>query len=293
MRAWLTSRPRRFPNRPCDRESALSYPPLHTSRLTAKVCIGETATVLVPRPNSKTTATFVFLSSLLGACSLLFSASSNPEVSDAAQEPVDATVLDARRPASVCADGTCSVSASLSGGDQDVSQQLDSDIVVLDDLVIGLGDVDSNGNANEFAGFRFENLDIPKDAEIVDARIQFTAAQDDTDSDIVILTFEDSAQAAPFSGSEDVRNRNTISGLNATWNLQSPSGDWQERERGLAQRTPIFFGAMQHLVRRPDWRRGDNAMVVVIKGMLGTRSVLAFETDRAKAATIFVEYIEQ
>ncbi len=269
------------------------------TKLTAELQIGETLTMQFHPVRLATTGVLVASLYWLGSCSVLFSAD-NADVGDDAQGPrdaqgnpdaaVDATSPDASTNAAVCLDGNCYASATVLNGQEDVSQDLASDTLVFDDTEIELGDANGNGNADELVGLRFQNLDIPKGAEILGAEIAFTAASDDVDTDIVILRFQESAMAAPFSSTNLLEGRATLNGLNATWNLQSPSGDWERDERGLPQRTLNFIGAMQALVNLENWKRGDNAIVVLVRGMLGVRVVKAYESGPANAATIFVQY---
>ena len=267
--------------------------------LTAKAPSAKLGLVCSFQATPKTAALLLASTYFLGACSLLFSVSSNVEEGDASQGTADATAVfdasqaDARANVAICVNGSCSVSVRLEDGAQDVSQVLGG-ALNFGEEILSIGDVDGNTTPDEFVGFRFQNLDIPMGAGITDARIQFASAEQTTSHDVIILRFEDSSLAAPFSKDQDLeeRSQNTISSLSTTWNLQSPGGDWEINESGLPQRTPIFFGAMQHLVNRSDWTRTDNAIVVLARGMLGSRRVRAYESGAANGATIFVQYDE-
>jgi hypothetical protein len=254
--------------------------------LTIEVHFSETLVVRFQPLQLKTMTTLVVANYLLGACSVLFSAES---VDAGPQEFVDAEVAG-----TFCLNGTCLASARLSDGDQDVSVTAGraSPLIVFNAPTLGLGNVDGNSSTLEIAGFRFENLDVPKGASILDAEIQFTAAEAANATATINLTLENSALAAPFTTGEELVNRTPIMNVPATWNMQSPFGDWILGDRQLPQLTTSFIGAMLHLVNLPEWDRENNAIVVLVTGSLGNRYVQAFESDPAAAATLFVRYSE-
>jgi hypothetical protein len=134
-------------------------------------------------------------------------------------------------------------------------------------------------------GLRFRDVDIPRDATILGAHIQF--ATDETAAGPTSLTIEgEASDDAPGFEKEDrnVTSRSRTSGAVA-W--EPPP--WQTGASGPDQRTPELRTIVQEIVDRPGWEPG-NAMVFVISGT-GHRTAHARYGVPERAPRLELEYL--
>jgi hypothetical protein len=135
-------------------------------------------------------------------------------------------------------------------------------------------------------GLRFRNVELPRGAEILSARVHFTA--DDVDSGTARLTIEGEASddADAFDrvdGDVTSRPRTTSSVLwkPAAWTSSGASK--------AAQRTRDLSELVQEIVDRPGWSPG-NALVFIITGD-GTRTARSYDGTPDRAAVLEMEYL--
>jgi hypothetical protein len=119
---------------------------------------------------------------------------------------------------------------------------------------------DSAGTEQE-VGFRFLNVQIPKDSTIIDARIQFEADEIRTTTPCDVEIFCQAADNPPtfVAVNGNISTRAKTSGVKWT----NVPGWVAVQDRLAAQLTPNFAAAVQEVVDRAGWVAG-NAMVVVI-----------------------------
>ncbi|MEE9345418.1 MAG: hypothetical protein V3U88_07400 [Methylococcales bacterium] len=130
---------------------------------------------------------------------------------------------------------------------------------------------------------RFIGLNIPQDATITNAFIQFQA--DETDSGITSLMIrgERTDNALPITNGSFLFPGHT--GATIDW---APAPWTTVGEAGAAQQTPNIAPIIQDIVERPGWLSG-NALVVNISG-IGRRTAESFDGDPAGAPVLHVEY---
>jgi hypothetical protein len=144
-----------------------------------------------------------------------------------------------------------------------------------------------DGSVQQVVGLRFEGVAIPREATLLRARIQFTADASSSSPASLTLEGEASDDAPPFlraNGDLTARSRTSES---VSW---SPAAWPSSGASGTDQRTRNLKAIVQEIVDRPGWRAG-NAIAFLISGS-GDRSVEAFETDPARAATLELEFTE-
>ncbi len=134
-------------------------------------------------------------------------------------------------------------------------------------------------------GFRFNWLDIPQGAKILNAYIQFTSKAVDTDAAAFTIYGQDAGNPATFLNSlNDITGRPTTS-ASVAWAAEP----WTTLDaQGTAQRTPDLSAILQEIVDRPDWVSGNSA-VFTISGT-GTRTVHGYESNPCFAAYLHVEW---
>ena len=146
------------------------------------------------------------------------------------------------------------------------------------DLVYDKGD--------QTVGMRFNGVDIPREATVLNAYVQFRT--DQTNSELTSLTIKGEAvdNAVTFSDIKyNISSRpTTLTGV--SW---SPDPWLIVGEAGVAQQTPDISSIIQEIVNRPGWTIG-NSLAIIITGT-GLRTAEAIEGDAAGAPLLHVEYI--
>ena len=132
---------------------------------------------------------------------------------------------------------------------------------------------------------RFNNLDIPTNAIILDAYIQFTADEVSTGTAALTISGEDVDDTQTFSSSSgDISSRPTTS-ASVDW---TPP-DWNViGEKGVDQQTPNIAAVIQEIVDRPGWIE-DNSLSLLISGS-GRRTAEAADTNVLVAPKLHIEY---
>lgn len=137
-----------------------------------------------------------------------------------------------------------------------------------------------------FVGLKFRDVQIPANATIDSADVQFVAA---LASNAGTLTVQVDAELLPNGGSfgtspGDLSGRTTTANP-VSWNLNAA---WAA---GSVQTTPSFASALQQIVNLPGWIPG-NDVVVLFEGTAGAtiRKAFSFDGQPTAAPLLTVEY---
>jgi hypothetical protein len=143
-----------------------------------------------------------------------------------------------------------------------------------------------DGGGHQTVGMRFNGINIPPGANIINAYVQFqvdeTIPADPTD---LTIQGEKVAHAATFTvtnGSISSRPRTTAA---VSW---SPAPWLTVGEAGPDQQTPDIAPVIQEIVNQPGWASG-NSLVVIITGS-GERTAESYDGVPAAAPLLYVEY---
>ncbi len=158
-----------------------------------------------------------------------------------------------------CNPGNRDVLAPVAVGNDDAEENRGDGNVLL-------GGSDLRMTSQFVVGVRFAALQIPPGAQIVDAYVQFTAAQTDPNPATVSIRIEDAADAAPFtSATANVSGRTSVAAP-VDW----PAGAWTNGEAGAAQQTPQLKDLIQTVVSRPGWTT-ESSLVLIFDATSGGR----------------------
>ncbi len=143
---------------------------------------------------------------------------------------------------------------------------------------------------NEYAGFRFQNVDIPAGATINAAVIRFTSQETDGQSATRLMEIhcEDADNASTFTaGSNNISGR-TRTTASTTWS--SPVA-WVANQQ---YDTPDFTTAVQEVVDRGGWATGQAlAAIMVTSGSGGDeRAPWTYDGSIGAAAELRITYTE-
>ncbi|HFD88072.1 MAG TPA: hypothetical protein ENJ35_10410 [Gammaproteobacteria bacterium] len=172
----------------------------------------------------------------------------------------------------------------------DAQERSDNGVVRLisESLNLGYG-IGSMAASNPVVGLRFNNIDIPRNASISKAYVQFTSNLETFEPYFIHLTIQGEASdsALPFD-----QNSYSISSrppTNAT-SYWEPS-PWSGRLiAGPDQRTDDISDIISEIIDRPGWQAGNSiALTISGPGEASTRFASAFENDPDFAPLLHIE----
>lgn len=147
---------------------------------------------------------------------------------------------------------------------------------------------DGSTAGNQTVGLRFTNIDIPKDATIVSAYIQFTVDETaHTGATSVNIYGEATDNSSAFASTAfNITNRTKTSNSVAWNNLAL----WTTvNQAGADQRTPDLKSLVIDITQRSGWKQG-NALTFLINGS-GRRNAHAFDGTATGAPELIITYI--
>jgi hypothetical protein len=156
----------------------------------------------------------------------------------------------------------------------------------LEDNEVYLGGCFDGGDIT--SGFRFENIQIPHNANIEYAYIRFTVDGEYTSPISVFIDAEASGNPLMYSEASPPTNRLTT-GNPVTWTIRET---WQLGERW---NTPNLANPIQNIVNRSDWNIGQPISIIIKNnGSTNHRRVIGFERadfdPNLETAQLFIIY---
>ncbi len=142
-----------------------------------------------------------------------------------------------------------------------------------------------DSGSNQTVGIRFNGLDIPQGATIVNAYVQFQVDETNSTATSLLIQGQDEDNAATFTSSAGDISSRTRTAAAVPW---SPLPWTTVGDAGPEQRTPDIASVIQEIVTRSGWSSG-NALVVIITGT-GERAAESFNGDSSGAPLLHVEY---
>ncbi len=145
---------------------------------------------------------------------------------------------------------------------------------------------ESNPGYAQTVGMRFNNLDIPQDAVINNAYIQFTVKNaSNLDPCVLTIVGETSKDAATFTTANgDISNRNQTN----AFEIWEPANWLNTDDAGAAQQTVDIAAVIQEIVNLD--QNTSNSIAIIIEGVEGKRIAFSFDNDPAKAPELCINY---
>jgi len=138
---------------------------------------------------------------------------------------------------------------------------------------------------NQTVGIRFVDVNIPTDAIVSNAYIQFIADGDYSEATSLILKGEYEGNSLAFEDMpNNISSRITTSSV-VSWDNIVP---WFDLEAGEMQRTPDLSVVITEIITNNDWQEG-NALTFIITGT-GKRKAFAYDGNPTLAAELIIEY---
>ena len=136
----------------------------------------------------------------------------------------------------------------------------------------------------QLVGIRFNKVNVPRNATIRRAFIQFTVDEVSKKKTSLIIAAEKSANAERFSSDNHDLSSRSRTAAEAAW---QPAAWPTAGAAGDAQRTPNLAGMIREVVSLPDWKSG-NSLAFLISGS-GKRVAEAHGKDRKLAPRLVIE----
>lgn len=166
--------------------------------------------------------------------------------------------------------------------DSDDVEERSSGSVVLRSLDLDL--VASGGN--QTVGLRFNGINIPQGSTIVNAYIQFTAANPRNTVTSLTVHGQATDNASTFVNSV---NGNVSTRPTTTASAQWTPAPWTTiGDAGNDQRTPDLSSIVQEIVNRSGWA-SNHSLALIITGT-GKREAVSFDNNQAQAPVLHIEY---
>ncbi|TDQ28551.1 Ig-like domain-containing protein [Tenacibaculum caenipelagi] len=144
---------------------------------------------------------------------------------------------------------------------------------------------DGSSKGNQHIGLLFRNLNIPADATITNAFIQFTTDETNSGSTSLAIKIQDSSNAPDItSQSYNITSRSYYS-QSVSW---SPNPWNSIGASGTNQRTPSLKTLVQYIVNKSNWSSG-NSMMFYISGT-GERTAESYDGSSSNAPKLVVTY---
>lgn len=155
---------------------------------------------------------------------------------------------------------------------------------------------DTKYRGKTLVGLRFSNLDIPKNATITHARIDFIRSKDfgkaNDDAVSVNIYAQNADNASAFSGG--TWEGTITDDLSTRYKTTAPvSWAIPVLAKNELLSTPDISSLVQTIVNRGSWTQNDNALVLLFEHESGTgsRYVYEYSDGSSKAATLSVDWL--
>jgi len=142
-----------------------------------------------------------------------------------------------------------------------------------------------NDEASQVVGLRFTDLDIPRNARILNAHLEFAAHEHTSRTGSITIRARATDDAPTIA---TTRGNSTLAPLTVAGVEWSPAARGNEA-RGRGERTPDLAPLFQEVVSRAGWTPGNAVVLVFTRGGQGE----AFEGGQSEAPQLHVEYRQQ
>ena len=138
-------------------------------------------------------------------------------------------------------------------------------------------------NKARLVGMRFNGLNIPKDATITQAYLQFQVNDVNSERADLTITGQATANAPTFTAANTNISSRIQTGAAVAWTPEP----WNiTGEAGSDQKTPDIASVIQEIINQEEWSSG-NSLAIIISGV-GTRSAESYNGDVAAAPLLYV-----
>ncbi len=142
----------------------------------------------------------------------------------------------------------------------------------------------SEDDQTQNIGIRFNDINLPPDATIISATIQFTCDEPSQGQTSLIIAAENVGNARRFSEDDHDISSRPRTMAEVAWE----PADWKKKhESGPNQQTPDLKALIQEVIDRPDWKSGGS-ICFLITGT-GKRVAVSGTSAAKKAPKLLIE----
>ena len=174
------------------------------------------------------------------------------------------------------------INVRVSAGNDDAEERSDgsmyrssSDLELVDD-----------GSRRQTVGMRFNGIDIPQGATILNAYVQFQVDETNSGSVVVEIRGQDNDNATTFTSSDGNITSRPTTAASVTW---APPTWTSVGAAGPGQRTPDLQDIIQEIVKRTGWA-ANNSLVIIMTGS-GERTAESYNGKSSAAPLLHIEYV--
>ena len=143
-----------------------------------------------------------------------------------------------------------------------------------------------DGSRRQTVGMRFNNVDIPQGATILNSYLQFQVDETNSGSVLVEIRGQNDDNATTFTSSDDNITSRPTTAASVSW---APVPWTSVGTAGLDQRTPDLKDIIQEIVNRTGWA-ANNSLVIIITGS-GERTAESYNGKSSAAPLLHLEYL--
>jgi len=174
------------------------------------------------------------------------------------------------------------ISVRIATSTDDAEEWLADGYMYRDSSDLELGN-DPGTLGDQTVGMRFQNIQIPPNATIQEAYIEFQVDRTDSVATSVIFTAQAADNPATFSSTAHDLTSRPRTQTQVTW---SNIPAWSQS--GVKQRSPDLSSILQEVVNRAGWLAGGS-VVVIVEGS-GTRTAESYDGDASAAPLLVVQF---
>lgn len=143
----------------------------------------------------------------------------------------------------------------------------------------------TDGSLVQTVGMRFTNIQLPPNATILNAYVQFEVDETNSGSTFLTIHGEDVADSISFGSASNNITSRPLTSASVLWN---PVPWTVVNDQTLDQRTPDLSIIIEEIITRPNWQTG-NDVAIIISGT-GERTAESYDGEQAAAPLLHIEY---
>ena len=143
-----------------------------------------------------------------------------------------------------------------------------------------------DGSRRQTVGMRFNGIDIPQGATILNAYVQFQVDETNSGSVLVEIRGQNDDNATTFTSSDGNITSRPTTATSVSW---APVPWTSVGAAGSGQRTPDLKDIIQEIVNRTGWA-ANNSLVIIITGS-GERTAESYNGTSSAAPLLHIEYV--
>jgi len=176
---------------------------------------------------------------------------------------------------------SATVTSQVGSSSNDAEENVNSGNVDLTSPDLQLG---NDNNTPQLVGMRFTNIAIPRNANILNAYVEFEVAATGSASTSVTIRGQAADNASAFSSTKNNISNRSLTTAQVAWNnipaWSALNVKWQ---------TPNLSAIIQQVVNRSGWASG-NAIAIIINGS-GQRTAESYDGEAPAAPKLVITYL--